>query len=614
MMNSIESTFTSDKQYLSELLSQIHKGQIQLPDFQRGWIWDEERIIDLLESISYSYPIGTIMLLETGGAEVTFKPRPIDGAPDNGVEPEYLILDGQQRLTSLYQTLFSNAIVKTKNARKKPIERWFYMDIQHALRINGDRNEAILSIPEDKRIKTYQNQITLDYSEKTSEYKDIIFPLNNVFDSSSWRWNFNIHWNHNPDKGVLFDKFEKNILKRFQQYLVPVIIVKRETPKEAVCRVFELVNTGGVSLTVFELLTATFAAENFSLRDDWEMRRKRLKEYKVLGKLKNTDFLQTIALLVTYHNQLKAIKEGVPQNDLPGVSCKRKDILKLTVSEFKKWVDIVEKGYKEVAKFLHREKIFSSRDLPYGTQVVPLAAVFAFLGTDAEPLHVHDKLSQWYWCGVLGELYGSAVESRFARDFPEIIDWINGANPPKTIDDANFFTDRLYTLRTRNSAAYKGIYALLMKEGCLDFRTGLPIENQVYFEERIDIHHIFPRNWCNQNNISIKIRDCVINKTGISARTNRIISGKAPSEYLDDLEIKFEISSDRMNDILVSHCIEPRFIRNDDFEEFIHSRELQLINIIEQAMGKSVVTEQLNPDMIQDEDYEGEEEFEEEEE
>jgi hypothetical protein len=488
------------------------------------------------------------------------------------------------------------------------------MDIQQALRKNGDRNEAILSVPEDKIIKTYQNQILNDFSRKDSEYEKIIFPLNQALDSNTWRWDFYAYWEYDSQKARMFDEFEKSILQRFLQYLVPVIIVKRETPKEAVCRVFELVNTGGVSLTVFELLTATFAAENFSLRDDWDERKKSLKEYKVLGKLKNTDFLQTIALLVTYTNQLEAIREEVPENELPGVSCKRKDILKLSVNDYKKWADLVENGYKEVSKFLYREKIFSSRDLPYGTQVVPLAAVFAFLGKNAEPLHVYEKLSQWYWCGVLGELYGSAVESRFAKDFPDIVDWINGANPPKTIDDANFFPDRLYTLRTRNSAAYKGIHALLMKEGCLDFRTGLPIENQIYFEERIDIHHIFPRNWCNENNIPTKIRDCVINKTGISARTNRIISGKAPSEYLDDLEHKFDISSEKMNAILVSHCIEPNNIRNNNFEGFIDSRELQLVNIIERAMGKSVVTEQLNLDMIQDEDYEGEEEFEEEEE
>ena len=217
-------------------------------------------------------------------------------------------------------------------------------------------------------------------------------------------------------------------------------------------------------------------------------------------------------------------------------------------------------------------------------------------------------MSQWYWCGVLGELYGSSVESRFARDLPELLEWISGGVKPKTIDNANFISDRLYTLRTRNSAAYKGINALLMREGGLDFRTGSPIEEQVYFDGKIDIHHIFPRDWCIKHNKPPETRDCIINKTGISSTTNRIVHGKAPSEYLEELESRFEITHERMNKILISHCIEPTLIRDDDFEDFITSREIQLINLIEQAMGKNVVTEQFNSEMVQDEDYEGEEE------
>lgn len=606
-MNSYESTFTSDKQHLRELLKQIHQGKIQLPDFQRGWIWDEEHIVDLIESISFSFPIGTIMLLQTGGEDITFKPRPIDGAPDNGIEPDFLILDGQQRLTSLYQALYSDSVVNTKNARKKPITRWFYVDIQQAIRKNADRNEAILSIPEDKIIRTFRNEIVQNYAETESEYEKAIFPLNLVFDSNSWRWKYNNFWNHQPEKGRLFDKFEENILHRFREYLVPIIIVKKETPKVAVCQVFEKVNTGGVSLTVFELLTATFAAENYSLRDDWAERKNKFRSHKALSKLKSTDFLQTIALLVTYSNQLTAKSIGMQEDELPGVSCKRKDILNLSVDDYKFWADRVEEAYEDVAKFLYREKIFTSRDIPYGSQVVPLASVFAFLDEKAEPLHVHDKLSQWFWCGVLGELYGSAVESRFARDLPEIVSWIDGGPEPKTIEDANFLIDRLYTLRTRNSAAYKGINALLMRQGCLDFRTGEPIQEQVYFDEKIDIHHIFPRDWCNKNDVPREIRDCIINKTSISARTNRIIKGKAPSDYLNKLQEKYEIEKNRMNIILTTHCIEPSQIREDNFEKFIKSRELQLVKLIEQAMGKSVVTDQINPDFVLDEDFEGQE-------
>ena len=114
------------------------------------------------------------------------------------------------------------------------------------------------------------------------------------------------------------------------------------------------------------------------------------------------------------------------------------------------------------------------------------------------------KLAQWYWCGVLGELFGSAVKTRFARDLPDIVDWVRTNNVlPKTVEDANFSPTRLYTLRTRNSAAYKGIHALLMRQGCLDFRTGQSIEEQLYFDDSVDIHHIFPYDWCEKTELSL---------------------------------------------------------------------------------------------------------------
>src|SRR5829696_94365 len=99
------STFDSTKTQLGTLLDEIVAGKIQLPDFQRGWVWDDEHIRSLLVSIARSFPIGAVMLLETGG-EARFQVRPVEGValPDTA-KPERLILDGQQRLTSLIQVL-----------------------------------------------------------------------------------------------------------------------------------------------------------------------------------------------------------------------------------------------------------------------------------------------------------------------------------------------------------------------------------------------------------------------------------------------------------------------------------------------------------------------------
>lgn len=110
----ITASFDSTKTLLQELLSRAQKGALQLPDFQRGWVWDDERIRRLIASVSVSFPIGAVMLLQTGGEHVRFKPRPLTGTDEHlrDVEPEALILDGQQRLTSLYQALMSPSAVE----------------------------------------------------------------------------------------------------------------------------------------------------------------------------------------------------------------------------------------------------------------------------------------------------------------------------------------------------------------------------------------------------------------------------------------------------------------------------------------------------------------------
>jgi hypothetical protein len=114
-MSAIGSTFRTDEPHLHELLEEVHKGQIQLPDFQRGWVWDDDHIRALIASVSLSYPIGAVMLLEAGGAGVRFKPRLFEGVELSGrVDPARLALDGQQRLTSLYMALRSGKPVQTR--------------------------------------------------------------------------------------------------------------------------------------------------------------------------------------------------------------------------------------------------------------------------------------------------------------------------------------------------------------------------------------------------------------------------------------------------------------------------------------------------------------------
>jgi hypothetical protein len=588
----IGASFDSTKTPLQYLLAAADSGKLQLPDFQRSWIWDDDRIRSLLASVSVSFPIGAVMLLETGGENVRFKPRPLAGTDPRlrDVAPETLILDGQQRLTSLYEALMSLDAVETKDAKGKPIRRWYYLDMKKALADEDGREDAVLSVPEDKQARTFGGEITLDVTTPAQEYGADLFPVNRIFRSAEWRQAYNQHWKYAPEKIQLYDQFEREVIKRFEQYLVPVIELKKETPKEGVCLIFERVNTGGVALTVFELLTASFAADNFQLRDDWNAREHHLKhQHPVLQNLQSDDFLQVISLLVTQARRRSAIGNGVTADRAPGISCKRRDILKLEVADWQAWADRVEDGFVRASRFLHSQKILKARDLPYRTQLVPLAAIFVDLGREGETDGARQRIARWYWCGVLGELYGGAIETRFARDLPEAVAMVRGeATEPITIQESSFQANRLLTLRTRNSSAYKGLYALLMRDGGRDLRTGEPIEDQTFLDDKIDIHHIFPEKWCKDSGIKPGAYNSVINKTALSARTNRQIGRHAPSKYLPAIEQTAGIGPARMDEILRSHCVAPEHLRADRFWEFYAARAEALLQRIEAATGKSI--------------------------
>jgi hypothetical protein len=131
----------------------------------------------------------------------------------------------------------------------------------------------------------------------------------------------------------------------------------------------------------------------------------------------------------------------------------------------------------------------------------------------------------------------------------------------------------------------------LMKEGAQDFRSGQKFDHTVFFGENVDIHHIFPQDWCKRKGLKPAIYDSIINKTPLSYRTNRMIGGVAPSEYLSKLERGNEsappIARDRLDAYLVSHLIEPHMLRANTFDAFMADRQKRLLTLIERATGKA---------------------------
>lgn len=568
---------------LTDLMKAVKEGTAQLPDFQRGWVWDDGRIKALILSVIRNFPVGAAMFLSYGNESIHFKYKPIEGSPaDPTQEPDELILDGQQRLTSLYNAMYSKKPVHTRTDKGKEIERYYYLDIEKALDPSADDEDIVVSIPSTKKVTSdFGRVVEKDLTTRENEFELKMFPMNIILDSGEeQKWQNEYYSYHQYDPAVIqqFTEFFSKIILTAQKYAMPVILLEKETPKEAVCQVFENVNTGGVSLTVFELVTAIFAMDDFQLRKDWEKRKADYFSGALLDIITATDFLTALTLLSSFM-------------DGKTVSCKKKDVLGLSLATYKKYADSLCEGFVIAEKLLKEERIFSSRDLPYSTQLIPLSAICTVL-KESNKIYtttVRNMVKQWYWCGVFGELYGSANETRYTNDMTQVTSWIlSNGDTPKTVNDFFFNPTRLLSLQSRQSAAYKGIMAMILKNHARDFISGTEMDFSTYSDEKIDIHHIFPKDHCISQGYSREKWNSIINKTPISASSNREIGGYAPSVYLGRLEKKGSVSSADLDSYVETHWIDHDLLRKDEFQNFIIDRAKKLLNAVEQVTGRKI--------------------------
>ena len=572
---------------LSELMREVSSGKEQLPEFQRGWTWDNDRIRGIIASLSQGYPMGAIMRLEYGNENVRFKYRTIEGVTVTGVTPEFLILDGQQRLTSMYRATCCKEPVETTTEKGKEIKRYYYLDIKKCLDESEDRVDAVIAVPNDRKIKTnFDRDVVLDLSTRELEFEHEMFPINIIFDSNAREdWADGYKEYHEYDKAFMekYKQFRTQVIDTIVGYKLPVITLGKETPREAVCKVFENVNTGGVPLTVFELVTATFATYDFDLRKDWIECRDKIRgkgetlNTDVMEGVDETSFLTAITLYTTYLSDKMS-------------TCKKKDVLALNFEDYKKNRDILLEGYKMARKFLFQQYVFRKRDLPYTTQLNPLSAICAVIGTATFNLPSTQKiLAKWFWCGIMGEMYGGANETRYATDIEDVVAEIQGKESQnRTINAAYFSATRLLSLQTRNSAAYKGIMALVYREQCRDFMQGITMDIVKSMDESPDIHHIFPEAYCKKMGLDKTKWNSIVNKTPLLPASNRQIGGDAPSVYSGNIMKKAEIDEAELRFRIESHLINYDYLIADDFDHYFIARAKAILKVIEAAMGKTI--------------------------
>lgn len=252
---------------LETLLDRARKGALQLPDFQTGWVWDDDPIRRLLVSISKSYPIGAIITLEAGKTD--FRALPLQGAelttPQS--KPRYLLLDGQQRLTSLLLALTSKDPVPTGTNGPR---RWYYAKIDAATgRLPDGDDGIVVSVPGDRCIREdFGRRIVTDLRTIEDEVRSGMFPLNIVFDRKSiMRWQqAYVQQDADPTRNLLseWEEIDASILTPFEGYAIPEIRLARDTPIDADWKDHFFVTIYTVMTSVPTPCAATTSARSFA--------------------------------------------------------------------------------------------------------------------------------------------------------------------------------------------------------------------------------------------------------------------------------------------------------------------------------------------------------------
>jgi hypothetical protein len=520
-------TFQTNPLSLSHLLGSVHERQLALPDFQRDFVWDARATEELVESISRSFPAGSLLFMPW--RPDTFAPRAIQGAPDlDGTTPGQLILDGQQRLSSLYQAFYGVGDYR------------YFVDL-NPLFNDDDIDEAVFY--------RHRNRCG-PYRSIEQQAGRLVMPLGVLFGGAGFHaWRDQI-LDLRPEQGeelvALRDAIRRvhdEYVKPIEEYRFPVVTLDQSITLEAICSIFETLNRTGIRLSVFDLLAARFYAKKLDLRRKWEETTTAIPIIEDFG-IDRYYLLQSIALRAR-------------------ASVKRGDVLRLTVADIKEHWDAVASGYRSALEMLRDEcGVMTGKWLPYGYLLVPMAALWPDAIDVAGPTSAanRERLKRWFWCSGFSQAYDRAANSQASRDFAELRDWTAGGAPPTTVAEFEFDPSRLREITPKQQSVYKALMALVIRHGASDFHHGHALTSASIAAQNVDDHHLFPRAFLNPSGsepaFPTQLVDCILNRTLIDANTNQRIGKRPPHEYLAEIQAELDgAGSDVFERALSSHLL-----------------------------------------------------------
>jgi hypothetical protein len=588
---------TPDKITLTNLITELKKGNYVIPDFQREFEWMPWDVTDLIRSIFMDYYIGTLLLWKAGKENVhTLNCTPLYAFEEKG-KPQHIVLDGQQRLSAIHYAFFDH----NKNFPGRKTRFYFFINIHEFL--SGNFDDAFYYQNDNRPTRQLLKDQNLQYERH-------IFPLNlmekGAWGITGWIKGYKEYWEKNfsnhSDKinstsgnkyDIYGDEFYSLLNELFEQYFISFIELDREISIAKVCDIFTNINSKGVPLNIFDLLNAILRPHEIFLKDLWHQE---MNNFNITDKNKMKIYvLQIMSILEQNYCSPKYLYYLVPGTKK---SIKKEDktfediILIKDKQDFEeKWANAIKALKSAIKKIVNPRDygVVNSNFLPYASILPVFASIYHYVDSAklTNRFDVKDKIKKWYWASVFTNKYSSSVESTAAKDFQDLKKWFEDDDlQPDTV--AQFYSEyKTMALENenKNSAIYNAIFNLMVLNEAKDWNTyDLPEYSE------LDDHHIVPQSWGkNQEGIGDKINS-ILNRTPLSLETNRnVIHDQLPNIYLSKMLADNSANPDKVFKVLESHLVSKKAVKillrkpfkKEDYFEFINERKQTILETIE---------------------------------
>ena len=581
-----------EKTHLGKLITQIQKGQFVIPDFQREFAWKPWDVRDLVQSVFMDYYIGTLLLWESTRKNLaTLACEGLYGYTDE-LNPEYIVLDGQQRLTALHYALF--APNKAFPGRAKPYLYWIKLPELLAEDYEG-------AFFYHSATKYYRGLI----KDQEQQFEEHLFPLSVMgggsWEVSDWIKGYRDYWlNRAETERDSDDTFAAKTAARsardlkdifedlLDNYQISYIALNREIEVGKVCDIFTHINSKGVKLNIFDLLNAITRPQNIFLKQMNREAEQELQDFYPRS-LKNTYNLMVMSIIAQNYCSPKYLYYLVPGQEKTirlKDGTKEEIVLVKSKEDFvARWDHALEAMKRGLSKLKNPRDYGAINDglLPYPSIIPVFSAILDYARTSPEVANRVDaqhKIKRWYWSSIIGNRYSSSVESTSTQDYMAMKRWFADEEAvPDSIREfeSDFARLDLLQLTRSGSAIYLAIFNLLIIEGAKDWDT---FEFPEY--DQLDDHHIVPKSWGKQEKLGDEINS-VLNRSPLTVNTNRnIIRDQLPNDYLKKLFA--DNDEERVYQVLESHLISRRAVdillrdpfTPEDYRQFLGERQVTI--------------------------------------